>query len=127
VFQSRTVRLLFPQRTLNGRVVKIGFTLEILADLKRAEPEVFAAQYLNAPTSSKDQLFPETLLQSITKSSHDADYPKEAPCIFTIDLATGKRADADHSVVAVGRSGHSRARVDCRLYRRHTHARTPWQ
>jgi hypothetical protein len=54
--------------------------------------------------AGKDQLFPVTLLQAITKSSHDPDYPKDSACIFTVDLATGKRADADHSVVAVGRS-----------------------
>jgi predicted phage terminase large subunit-like protein len=97
--------LVFPQRlTKDGR--KIGFTPELLADLKRAEPEVFAAQYLNAPMSSKDQLFPTTLLAQATRSSQDADYPKNAPCIFVVDLASGKRADADNSVLAVGRSDH---------------------
>jgi predicted phage terminase large subunit-like protein len=94
--------LLFPATvTSDGR--KIGFTPELLAQLKRDDPEMFVPQYLNRVMAGKDQLFPPSLLAQATKSSQDADYPKNAPCIFVVDLASGKRADADNSVVAIGR------------------------
>jgi hypothetical protein len=73
-------------------------------EARRDDPEMFVTRSTQQVMAGKDQLFPPTLLQAITKSSHDPDYPKDSACIFTVDLATGKRADADHSVVAVGRS-----------------------
>lgn len=95
--------LLFPKRPVKDGSRYIGFTLELLASLKRDDPEMFAPQYLNTAVASKDQLFPPTLLQGITKSTQDPEYPKGAPCIFTIDLAEGKTAASDSSVIAVGR------------------------
>jgi len=95
--------LLFPERVLpDGR--KIGFTVELLASIQRDDPETFAAQYLNQIIPTKHHLFPESLLLSAVKSTKDDDYPAAAPCIFAVDLAEGKKADSDHSVVAVGRA-----------------------
>lgn len=95
--------LLFPERLLgDGR--KIGFTLELLASIQKDDPETFAAQYLNQIIPAKQHLFPETLLLASVKTTKDADYPALAPCVFTVDLAESKKADSDHSVVAVGRS-----------------------
>lgn len=94
--------LLFPERVLpSGR--KIGFTFELLAQLQKDDPEMFAPQYLNRIAGGKDQLFPSTLIQASTKATSDPEYPAQAPCIFVVDLATGKRADADHSVIGVAR------------------------
>jgi predicted phage terminase large subunit-like protein len=94
--------LLFPERlTRDGRT--IGFTAELLAELQRKDPEMFVSQFLNKIMLGKDQLFPSTLIQASTKATSDPEYPATAPCIFVVDLATGKRADADHSVIGVAR------------------------
>jgi predicted phage terminase large subunit-like protein len=104
--------LLFPQRvTKDGR--KIGFTAELLASLKRDDPEMFAPQYLNRVMAAGNQLFPTSLLMQSTKSTQDKEYPANAPCIFTVDLAEGKTAYADSSVIAVGSSDY-RGRVWCK-------------
>lgn len=99
--------LLFPERvTPDGR--KIGFTANLLAQIQRDDPETFAAQYLNKIITAKQHLFPESLLLSKVKSSKDPEFPKESPTIFTLDLASSKRADADHSVIAAGKMENSK-------------------
>jgi predicted phage terminase large subunit-like protein len=104
--------LVFPQRTLaDGR--KIGFTPELLASLKRDDPEMFAPQYLNQVMMSKDQLFPRNVIMLATKSSQDKEYPNAAPCVMTVDLAESQKTTADSSVIAIG-SADYRGRVWCK-------------
>lgn len=97
--------LLFPRRPLkDGRL--IGFTFEMLASLKRDDPEMFAPQYLNQAVATSDQLFNDALLARATRSKEDPEFPANGSCIFTVDLAEGKKIDSDSSVVAVGRVDH---------------------
>lgn len=94
--------LLFPQReTEDGR--KIGFTDEILATLKRDDPETFSAQYLNQILSTKHQIFPRDVLFGAVRSSKDGDYPELAPAFLMVDLAESRKSESDHSVIVVGK------------------------
>lgn len=94
--------LLFPERVLpDGR--KIGFTVELLAKLKRDDPETFSAQYLNQILVGSRQIFPSSVLLAAVKSTLDKDYPVSAPCVFLVDLAESKKAESDNSVVTVAR------------------------
>jgi predicted phage terminase large subunit-like protein len=94
--------LLFPQRTAkDGRV--IGFTPELLKQIQSDDPEMFSAQYLNQIIPAKTQLFPEALMLSSVRASKDPEFPATSPTIFTVDLASSKRAHADHSVIAAGK------------------------
>ena len=96
--------LLFPARIVGDPPRKIGFTKQILEQLARDNPEVFWAQYFNKIVAAGRQLFPrETLLTSV-RSTKDPEYPANAPCVMTIDLAESQRADSDHSVLTVGRT-----------------------
>lgn len=101
--------LVFPERlTKDGR--KIGFTPELLASLKRSDPVMFGPQYLNEVLMAEDQLFPQHLLQRATKSKADPEYPANAACIFTVDLAPTTNSGSDSSVIAAGKPD-SRGRV----------------
>lgn len=105
--------LLFPVReTADGR--KIGFTKEILLKISQDSPEMFWAQYFNQIVAGHRQIFPEKLLLGSVRASDDKAFPSHAPTIFFIDLAEGKRADSDHSVIAAGRqSGNTVWITDC--------------
>src|SRR6185312_6522190 len=84
--------LLFPVRVVGDPPRKIGFTKELLEQLARDNPETFWAQYMNKILATKQQLFPrETLLTSV-RSTKDPEYPANAPCVMTIDLAESQRA-----------------------------------
>lgn len=105
--------LLFPVReTADGR--KIGFTKALLEKIAADSPEMFWAQYFNQIVAGHRQIFPEKLILSSVRSSDDKAFPTRAPTVFFIDLAEGKRADSDHSVIAVGRqSGNTIWITDC--------------
>lgn len=94
--------LLFPQRTLpDGR--KIGFTREMLDQIEKDDPVTFNAQYMNRIFSANRQTFPLELLLSSVRSTKHEQYPKDHLCYFAVDLAESKKADSDHSVIAIGR------------------------
>lgn len=105
--------LLFPVReTRDGR--KIGFTRGILEKLWQDNPETFFAQYFNQIVAGHRQIFPEKLILSSVRASDDKAFPTHAPTVFFIDLAEGKRAESDHSVIAAGRqSGNTVWITDC--------------
>jgi len=101
--------LLFPQRsTKDGRL--IGFTPEILASLKREDPVMYTCQYENRIVADGDQIFPPDLIQRVTKSRVDPEFPAQGSCLFTVDLANSASSTADSTVIAVGRPD-SRGRV----------------
>jgi predicted phage terminase large subunit-like protein len=101
--------LLFPERLAkDGR--KIGFTTELLDSIKRDDYETFVSQYLNEIFAGGQQLFPPELIQRITKSKADPEYPAQAVCVFVVDLANTATKTADDTVIAVGKPD-SRGRV----------------
>jgi predicted phage terminase large subunit-like protein len=101
--------LLFPERLAkDGR--KIGFSPELLESIKREDYATFVSQYLNEIVATGDQLFSSATLQRATKSKVDPEYPAQAPCIFTVDLAPTASETSDSSVIAVGKPD-SRGRV----------------
>lgn len=105
--------LLFAERLVKDGSRKVGFTLELLASLKRQDPEMFAPQYLNTAVATADQLFPPALLQRVTKSKQDPEYPSGAPSLFVVDLANTSTAVADNTVISVGRAdGRGRVWVE---------------
>lgn len=126
----------FKQRTLkDGRV--IGFTMQMLLEIQKDDPVMFACQYMNKPIHGATQLFSEELVLSTLLVNQDPKilgfhkalgipetYPLPqdqvyqflGPSIFIIDLASSKSAGRDHSVVICGKADNvGRAWVvDCR-------------
>jgi predicted phage terminase large subunit-like protein len=79
----------------------IGISTDELLAIQRDNPETFAAQYLNRPIAAGRQTFTEPLLLG-------AVIPKDTtaaigPCVLLVDLASGRNADSDKSVVLCGR------------------------
>jgi predicted phage terminase large subunit-like protein len=95
-------KLLFPRRELeDGR--KIGFTREMLDQIEKDDPITFSAQYMNRIFAAGRQIFPQELILTSVRSTKHEGYPADNNCYFSVDLAESKKADADHSVIAIGR------------------------
>lgn len=92
----------FPQRTLaNGRL--IGFTRELLLQIQRDDPVMFASQYLNRPIAVGQQLFPEEKMLAAVIAPQDA--PALSQAILFVDLASSTRSVvADDSVILAGKT-----------------------
>ena len=99
-------KLLFPQRGLSdGR--KIGFTREMLDQIEKDDPVTFNAQYMNRIHATGRQTFPQEMILTSVRSTKDPRYPANTVCYFAVDLAESKKADADHSVIAIGRKDNN--------------------
>src|SRR5581483_2453538 len=84
---TKVKKPLFPRQRLDdGRL--IGFTIEMLEQMQRDDPQMFAAQYLNRPIAAETQLFPEELVLSRVKATSDQDFPALMSKVLFIDLAT---------------------------------------
>jgi predicted phage terminase large subunit-like protein len=95
-------RLLFPEREVaDGR--KIGFTRAMLDLIEKDDQVTFNAQYMNRIFSANRQVFPHELILLSTRSNKHVGYPENHTCFFALDLAESSRAEADHSVIAIGR------------------------
>jgi predicted phage terminase large subunit-like protein len=99
--------LLFPERLTKDGSRKVGFTKALLDQIARDDIETFNAQYLNRIIPTKQHLFPEPLLMAAVRASKDPSFPSTAPTVLAVDLATGQKADSDHSVIAAGKLGAS--------------------
>lgn len=113
----------FPQRQLpDGRV--IGFTKELLLEIQRDDPHMFACQYMNRPVHGSTQLFHEALVNSclmsiknpaklgfakaLGKTENDKIAQEEildllGPAVLFIDLAASKKSRRDHTTILCGR------------------------
>lgn len=92
----------FPQhKTKDGRLV--GFTREMLLQMMRDNPEVFASQYLNHPVSTATQFLTEQDLLNAVIAEKDSP-PLSAPVLF-VDLAS-EGIHPDDSVILAGRVDH---------------------
>jgi predicted phage terminase large subunit-like protein len=107
-------KILFPRVTLpDGR--KIGFTHELLNQIRKDDPEMYAAQYLNQIIAGRDQIFTEQMLLGLVRPKDHPDFPVRGMCFFAIDLAWTNKEYSDRSVITVGRvDQHGRLWiVDC--------------
>ena len=89
----------FPQyKTKDGRLV--GLTRQMLEQIERESPGIFASQYLNYPIAASQQVLPEHVLLSAVISRDDA--PALSPAILFVDLAS-EGEDPDDSVCIAGK------------------------
>jgi predicted phage terminase large subunit-like protein len=94
--------LLFPRVTLpDGR--KVGFTHELLDQIRKDDPEMYAAQYLNQIIAGRDQIFTEQMILSLVRPRDHAEFPVRGLCFFAIDLAWTNKEYSDQSVITVGK------------------------
>ena len=99
---GKPVPLLFPRVTLkDGR--KVGFTHELLDQIRKDDPEMYAAQYLNQIIAGRDQIFTEKMILELVRAKDHADFPVRGLCFFTIDLAWTNKEYSDRSVITVAK------------------------
>lgn len=79
-----------------------GFTPEILWQIKRDSPSVYASQYLNEPMLESQQIITEADMNAATIVPHTAP-PLSAPVLF-IDLAAEGDTEPDDSVIVIGKT-----------------------
>ena len=90
----------FPQRVVktNTGVEKvIGFTRELLLQIRQDDPAMFASQYLNPPASTAKQVFSDERLLEATIAAKDA--PSLSQAMLFIDTASSIGEDCDDTVV----------------------------
>ena len=86
----------FPQRKLeDGRF--IGFTAEMLHQIRQDTPGLFASQYLNSPVLEGSQIFTEEKMLSAVIAEKDS--PALTQPLLIIDVATAGDDDSDDSVI----------------------------
>jgi predicted phage terminase large subunit-like protein len=91
----------FPPRKLaDGRIV--GISVEELKSKQAADPEMFAAQYLNKPISTTAHLFPEELMLSHVRSLVGENAPPLGLKTLFIDLASSTSSSSDQRVLMCG-------------------------
>lgn len=89
----------FPQyKTEDGRLV--GLTREMLEQIERDSPGIFASQYLNYPIASSQQVLPEHVLLGAVIARDDA--PSLSQAILFVDLAS-EGENPDDSVCIAGK------------------------
>jgi predicted phage terminase large subunit-like protein len=79
-----------------------GFTPEILWQVKRDSPSVYASQYLNKPMLESQQILTEEDMNKATILPHQA--PPLSASILFIDLAAEGDTEPDDSVVIEGKT-----------------------
>ena len=79
-----------------------GFTREILLQIMRDNPGIFASQYLNQPMLESQQILTETDMNNATIIPALAP-PLSPACLF-IDLAAEGDTEPDDSVVIIGKT-----------------------
>jgi hypothetical protein len=96
--------LLFPERRTRDGKRTIGFSQELLANIRaNTDPEMFVPQYLNKIMMGKDQLFPEGLMMDAVKPTvKNPEYPASAPSTMYVDLSEGNK-ESDNAAVVVGK------------------------
>ncbi len=89
----------FPQyKTKDGRLV--GLTRQMLEQIERESPTIFASQYLNYPISASLQVLPESVLLGAVIAPQDA--PALSQAILFVDLAS-EGDNPDDSVCIAGK------------------------
>ncbi len=89
----------FPQyKTKDGRLV--GLTREMLMQIARESPNIFASQYLNYPIAASQQVLPEDVLLGAVIARDDA--PPLSQAILFVDLAS-EGENPDDSVCIAGK------------------------
>lgn len=89
----------FPQyKTKDGRLV--GLTREMLMQIARESPGIFASQYLNYPIAASQQVLPEEVLLRAVIAEKEA--PLLSQAMLFVDLAT-EGENPDDSVCIAGK------------------------
>lgn len=77
-----------------------GFTAELLLQMQRDDPAMFACQYLNQPVALSKQAFTEEMLHGACIKVENA--PALSQPMMMIDLASSEYEHSDDSVLAIG-------------------------
>lgn len=79
-----------------------GFTVDLLRQIMRDNPGMFASQYLNRPMLESQQILTEEDMNKATLASDRA--PALGPAVLFIDLAAEGDTEPDDSVVVIGKT-----------------------
>lgn len=99
---DHTGKILFPRtKATDGH--PIGFTHELLDQIRKDDYEMYAAQYLNKIVFGRDALFTEPQLLGLVRTSKHPDYPHRGLCFFAIDLAWTNKEYSDRTAITIGK------------------------